>query len=159
MADLTVDKPRKFQGPNFGQVIYPMLTNTQLFAGAAVMLDAAGLAVVAAALATQKFAGFAKQYADNRTGSPRGGASGAEQVECETKGKVWLTVTNGSNWARTDVNATLVYATDSDTFTTSAGTNNIIIGKVIHVPESLVAAATTVGEVLVAFEAVAERSI
>jgi hypothetical protein len=158
MADLTVDKPRKFQGPNFGQVIYPMLTNTQLFAGAAVMLDAAGLAVVAAALATQKFAGFAKQYADNRTGSPRGGASGAEQVECETKGKVWLTVTNSGNWARTDVGTT-IYATDSDTFTTSAGTNNIIVGKVIHVPESVVAAANTVGEVLIAFEGVAERSI
>lgn len=158
MTDLIANKPRKYQGEPVAQVPYPMLTNTQLFAGAAVMLDAAGLAVVAAALATQKFAGFARQYADNRTGSPGGGASGANLVECETKGKVWLTVTNSGNWARTDVGIT-IYATDSDTFTTSAGTNNIIVGKVIHVPEALVAAATTVGEVLIAFEGLAERSI
>jgi hypothetical protein len=158
MTDLIANKPRKFQGEPASQMQYPMLTNTQLFAGAAVMLDAAGLLVVAAALATQKFAGFMRQYADNRTGSPSGGASGAALGEVETRGKVWLTVTNSGNWARTDVGTT-IYATDSDTFTTSAGTNNIIVGKVAMVPEALVAAGTTVGEVLIVFEAIPERSI
>jgi len=157
MADLTANKPRQFQGTPGRKVALPVDANLRVFAGAALMKSASnGCAALATPTASGQFYGFATEEKDNRTGSPFGGTAGSTTVEVETEGLAWLTVANGSNWARGDSGST-IYASDSDTFTTSAGTNNIVIGKVVLVPEAVIGAAS--GVVLVAFEASAIRSI
>jgi len=158
MTNLTANKPRKFQGLKATKVVYPMAANSQLFAGAALMMDAStGYPAVCVATASGKFLGFASEWKDNRTGSPYGGLDGSTTIEVETSGLVWLTMTRStSTWAKTDYGAT-VYATDSDSFAESAGTNLIPIGKIELVPEAAVGAATA--DILVRFEASSERSI
>jgi hypothetical protein len=157
MANLTENKPRKFHGAPGPRIAYPMNANSELFAGAALMKDAStGAAANCVPTASGQFLGFAHEGKNNLTGSPFGGTAGSTTVVVETKGKAWLTVANGSNWARTDSGVT-VYASDGDTFTTAAGTNNIPIGKVHLVPEAAIGAASA--EILVAFEATADRSI
>lgn len=157
MTDLTANKPRKFQGEPHEKVAYPVGANLLVYAGAALQVSASdGTAVVCTPTASGKLLGFAWEQKDNRTGSPYGGTAGSTTVEIVHRGLVWLTVANGSNWARTDVGAT-IYCSDGDTFTTAAGTNNIVVGKVVVVPEAAIGAAS--GEVLVYFEATALRSI
>lgn len=157
MADLTMNKPRQFQGTPGPKVTIPVDANLRVFAGAALMKSASnGCAALATPTASGQFYGFATEEKDNRTGSPFGGTAGSTTVEVEMDGLVWLDVANGSNWARGDSGVT-IYASDSDTFTTSAGTNNIVIGKVVLVPESVIGAAT--GKVLVLAQATAFRSI
>lgn len=157
MTNLTANKPRKFHGPSGPILTWPMPANTQLFHGAALMREAAsGNVNNCTPTASGQFVGFADSPVDNRTGSEYGGAAQAAYMPVVMKGCVWLTVANGSNWAVTDTNAT-VYASDGDTFTTSAGTNNIVVGKVVFIPPSVIGAAS--GEILVAFEAAPLRSI
>ncbi len=157
MTDLTYNSPRRFQGPQDAVVAYPVDANLRVFAGAALIQSTSnGTAILATPTASGEFLGFAVEEKDNRTGSAFGGTAASTTVLISTRGLVWLTVANGSNWARGDHGVT-VYASDSDTFTTATGTNNIVIGKVHLVPESVIGAAS--GEVLVAFEGSAMRSI
>ncbi len=157
MTDLVSNSPRTFQGRFGPKVAYPVEANTRIFAGAAVMKDGtSGCAKNATPTASGQLLGIAVEEKDNRTGSPYGGTAGSTTVEIETDALVWLDVANGSNWARADSGVT-VYASDSDTFTTSAGTNNIVVGKVVMVPEDVVGAAS--GKVLVRVQGTAFRSI
>lgn len=157
MADLTLNTPRKFQGAGGPIVEYPMAGNLRVFAGAALMGAAAdGSATNCTPTASGEFLGFAAEEVDNRTGSVYGGTAGSTTVPIQMSGLVWLTVAHTGTYVRTDSGAT-VYASDGNTFTLSAGTNNIVVGKVVLVPEAVIGAAS--GEVLVYFEATALRSI
>ena len=157
MTDLTSAKPRLFHGPVGPIVNYPMPANTQLFHGAALMRAAAAATVAnCTPTASGQFLGFGETTVDNRTGGEFGGAAAAVDMPVRMEGFAWLTVANSSNWAVTDTNAT-VYASDGDTFTTAAGTNNIVVGKVVHIPTAAVGAPS--GVVLVFFQASPLRSI
>lgn len=158
MADLTAAAPRKGFGAPVNEVEWDMNANSQLFAGSALMLDAStGLAANATPTASGVFLGFAKESKDNRTGSPYGGLARSTSIKVEAKGIAHLTVARASStFVATDVGTT-VYASDGNTFTTSAGTNNILIGKIYSVPAAAVGAASA--ELLVAFEATALRSL
>lgn len=159
MADMVRNTPRDFQGasPSGSIEAQAMPANLEVFDGSALMHNAStGALAKCTPTASGKFAGFAIEHVDNRTGSPLGGTLGSTTCQVQRRGKIWLTVASGSTWARTMVGDT-VYAFDDDTFTLSAGTNNILIGKVAMVPESAVGAASA--RVLVAFEATPERSI
>lgn len=156
MTDLVANKPRKFQGPPMRVIAQPCSAN-QIFAGAALIAHSGtGYPINAVPTASGKFLGFAKEWKDNRAGSPYGGVDGSTNVEIEAEGLVWLTVAHTSTYAKSDLGAT-VYASDSDTFTLSAGTNNILIGKIALVPENVLTLAS--GEILVHFQATAERSL
>lgn len=156
MADLSANSPRQFHGSPSPIASFAVDANLQVFAGSALLKKADGTAILCTPTASGQFLGFALQQVDNRTTGPYGGAAGDAFVDIAMAGLAWLTVANGSNWARSD-SAVTVYASDSDTFTTAAGTNNIVVGKVVHVPEAAIGAASAV--VLVKFEAAAIRSI
>jgi len=156
MSTLAANKGREFHGAPTAQVEYPMGNNLRIFEGAALLKDSDGTAILATSTALGQFLGFAVGYKDNRTGSVYGGLDGSTTIPVVMEGNVWLTVAPGSNWARADSGVT-IYASDDDTFTTSAGTNNIVIGKVVLVPEAVIGASS--GLVLVHFEATALRSI
>ncbi len=157
MTDLTADKPRAFLGPRGPSLGWPMAANLQLFMGAALMMNAStGLAANVTPTASAQFIGFAEAGVDNRTGSVYGGAAAAVDIPVTQSGRVLLSVAKGSAIALTDVGTT-VYASDGDTFTTSAGTNNIPIGKILSVPAAAVGSNTA--DVWVAYEATAERSL
>jgi len=158
MANLTTNTPRLYHGaPPPGSIrALPASANTQYFEGAALMKDATtGALISCTPTASGKFAGFAMQDRDNRTGSIYGGTAGSTTVDVQTEGVVWLTVAKAGTFARGDEDT--VYCSDDDTFTTSAGTNNIVVGKIVHVPEAAIGAASAL--VLVKFEASANRSI
>lgn len=158
MADLTANTPRSgFAAPD-AEIEWDMNANSQLFAGSAIMMDAStGLAANCTPTASGVFLGIAKEGKDNRTGSPYGGTARSTTIKLEQKGKAWLTVARAaSQFVATDVGTT-VYASDGNTFTTSAGTNNIVVGKIAYVPLAAVGAASA--ELMVAFEATALRSI
>lgn len=157
MANLTANKPRKFAGDLRTTVAYDCSANLEYFVGAALLRDGTTyLPVAVTPTASGHFLGFAEEYKDNRTGSPFGGTAASTTVQIAMRGHVYLTVDSGGTWARSNTGAT-VYASDNDTFTLSAGTNNILIGKVVYVPTATVGAAS--GEVLVYFESTAHRSI
>lgn len=159
MTNLAANKPRKFQGEHRLKITYPIGANIQIFAGAALMEDGTTpfRPINCAALASAKFMGFASEWKDNRTGSKYGGTDASTSVEIETEGLVWLTMTRStSTWLTSDQGST-VYATDSDTFAESAGTNLVPIGKIVLMPSAVVGLAT--GEILVKFQAASQRSI
>lgn len=158
MTDLTENAVRDYQGPPGHEIEWPMAANTQLFAGAALMMAAAtGYAANATPTASGVFLGFALGDKDNRTGSPYGGTAGSTTIKVRQKGRIRLTVARAaSTFVLTDVGTT-VYASDGNTFTTSAGTNNIVVGKIAAVPAAAVGAASA--ELLVDFEATSLRSI
>lgn len=160
MANLTQNTPRQFQGATpIGSIrALPASANTQYFEGAALMKDATtGALISCTPTASGKFAGICIEQKDNRTGSAYGGAVGGTTVNVQTEGLVWLNVTKAANFARGDEDT--VYCSDDDTFTTSAGTNNIIVGKVVLVPEVAVGAGASGALVLVKFESSSDRSI
>jgi len=157
MTDLTNNSPRKFEGENIENMTFPMGANLQLFAGSALMMAAAtGLAANCTPTASGIFIGFADEEKDNRTGSAFGGLAASCNIAIRARGRVWLTVAEAGNWARTQIGAT-VYASDGNVFTTAAGTNNILIGKVAAIPTAAVGAASA--SILVAFEAEAFQSL
>lgn len=146
MTALTANTPRAFQG-ELREANFEVGANLEVFVGQAMIAGANGI-INATPTASGDFVGFARAYADNRTGAvPYGGAARAVEVPVAVQGFVWLTVANGSNWAYSDLGAT-VYASDGNTFTNSAGTNNIVIGTVVNVDKALGAAS---GLVLVKF--------
>lgn len=157
MTDLNANKPRKMLGAPGRRLAHSVDANLRVFTGAALMLSASnGCAALVTPTAGGKFLGFAAEEKDNRTGSPFGGTAASTTVDVECEGIAYLTVASGGTWARTTHGDT-VYASDSDTFTLSAGTNNIVIGKVARVPEEAIGQATA--EVLVAFDATATRDL
>lgn len=131
MADLTYNSGREFRGQT-RVADFEVGPAQEVFQGMALMTGANGV-IPAAPSASEKFVGFADEYVDNTSGSVLGGGNRAGRVRVIVEGYVLLTVANGSNWAATDVGVQ-VYASDSDTFTTAAGSNNQPIGKVVEVP-------------------------
>lgn len=158
MTNLTQNTPREFSGSYGPKIAWPVDANLQVFAGAALMKSASnGCAASVTPTANGEFLGFSVEHKDNRTGSPFGGTAASTNVEIEQSGIVRLTVARASStFARTD-SGTTVYASDNDTFTTDAGTNNIPIGKIHKVDEATIGAAS--GTMLVAFQATALRSL
>lgn len=158
MANRTSNIGRTFFGPYYPGSLraLPASANTQYFEGAAVMKDATtGALISCTPTASGKFAGFVKEQKDNRTGSPYGGTLGSTTVEVVTEGVVDLVVAKAATFGRGDEDT--VYCTDDDTFTVAVGTNNIVVGKIVFVPEAAVGVASAV--VRVKFEASANRSI
>ena len=157
MADLTQNNPRSGQGAPKWEIEWPMSANSQLWAGAALMMDpATGLAVNVTPTASALFLGFAKEGKDNRTGSPYGGLASSTTIKVEQEGRVFLPVTHGTTWALQDAGKT-VYASDGNTFTLAAGTNNVPVGKVAYVPLGTVG--TALGEILVDYAAGSLRDL
>lgn len=157
MADPTSNVPKEFVGPDGPLVEYPLDANLRVFAGSALIQSTSnGCAILATPTASGEFLGFSKQEKDNRTGSMFGGTAASTTITILMKGLVWIDVAHTGTFARGDHGVT-VYASDSNTFTISAGTNNIVIGKLVLIPDDVVGAAS--GRVLVAFEASALRSI
>lgn len=158
MPNLVQNTPRTYQGmtPIGSLRALPASANSNYFEGAAVMKDATtGALISCTPTASGKFAGFVVEPKDNRTGSAYGGTVGSTTVTCQTEGLVWLTVAKAGNFARGDEDT--VYCTDDDTFTVAVGTNNIVVGKIVFVPEAAIGAASAL--VLVKFESSADRSI
>lgn len=156
MVDLTQNTPRAGLGAPKWEIEWPMAANSQLFAGAALMQDANGLAANVAPSATAVFLGFAKEGKDNRTGSAYGGLASSTTLKVEQEGRLYLVVASATTWALQDVGKT-VYASDGNTYTMSAGTNNVPIGKVGYVPTAAVGLAS--GEVLVDYAASSLRDL
>lgn len=94
----------------------------KVYQGAIVGIEAAsGFARAATAGGTPDIrCGIARALADNT-----GGANGAIDVECYTRGEFLLT---GSGFAQTDVGA-VVYASADDTITKTS-TNNVLLGRI-----------------------------
>ena len=160
MVDLVMNKPREFHGaaPPGSIVKHVVDADTELFVGAALMhADAGGALVNATPTAGGFFAGFCIEQVDNKAGSLAGGGQADAHVQVQMRGLVWLDVTPTGTWGYDDVGLS-VFASDSDTFTNSAGTNNIAVGRVIAVPQESVGF-TTAARVLVHFEATAMRSL
>jgi len=158
MPNLIENSPRTFQGaaPAGSIRALPAAANSRYWQGAAVMKDAStGALISCIPTASGKFAGFVEEEKDNRTGSPAGGTLGGTQVNVQTEGLVYLTVAKAATFARGDEDT--VYATDDDTFTVAVGTNNIIIGRIVFVPEAAIGQASA--RVLVKFQSSSDRSI
>jgi hypothetical protein len=158
MTDLSANKVRTYVGAPGRQIEWPMGANSQLYLGAALMMNAStGRAANVTPTASGVFIGFARGDKDNRTGSPYGGTDGSTTITTLQNGRVLLTVARASStFVLTDVGTT-VYASDGDTFTTSAGTNNIPIGKIAFVPDAAVGNASA--QLEVDFEATSQRSL
>ena len=158
MTDLTRTAPRTFQGDTAlrPKITYAAGANVNYLMGMALIKAAAtGAAALATPTASGKLLGFVEEPLDNRTGAPHGGTLASAEVTVALQGLIWLTVAKAANFARGDEDT--VYCSDSDTFTVDAGTNNIVVGKIVKVPEEAVGAAS--GVVLVWFQASALRSI
>jgi hypothetical protein len=96
---------------------YPVANGQTIFKGAAVTINSSGFLTN---LATNgKFAGFALEDAV-------GNASNSVQCQVLRKGAYWLPVTGATI---TSNQGTLVYASDNNTFTTTASTN-LLMGAV-----------------------------
>jgi hypothetical protein len=157
MVDLIENRGRDYHGKRGPHVRHPVDADTELFEGAALMHSAAnGSLRNCTPTASGKFAGIAVDYADNRVGSVHGGAVGDAEITVDADCMVWLDVTKAGGWARGDNDN--VYASDGNTFTTSSGTNNILIGKVVMVAEESIGV-TTATRVLVHAQATTRRSI
>jgi hypothetical protein len=158
MTNQTRNVPRTFVGPGGEVLDLPVDANTQIFAGMALLESTSnGTAILATATASGEFLGIAEGECNNLTGSDLGGAAAAGFVKTRMRGPVILTVARASStFVRTDRGAT-VYASDASTFTTDAGTNNIVIGKIMDVPPAAVGAASA--ELVVYVEASCLRSI
>jgi hypothetical protein len=149
MADLTMNKPRKYRG-QLKRGRMPVAANVQVFVGSAMEAHSGGIDNADGG-ATSDFVGFAAEHVDNRTNAvPHGGAAGAVSANLITAGEVFLTVTKNEEnpWLFSDIGR-VVYASDGDTFdTTNTGTK---IGKVVDLLDA-VANGTATEEVIVSFD-------
>lgn len=143
MANLAKDIVRIYEGggdPAWNDL--PVAAATQLYQGAAIgMASGAGVAKNLAGTDVA-FCGFAERGADNS-----GGAASAIDVHVRSSGIVKLAVTGVT---ATTAPGTPVYASDGDTFTTTA-LNNVAIGRVHRVLGA--------GSAMIAFESSSLRSI
>ncbi|ORE94108.1 cytoplasmic protein [Stappia sp. 22II-S9-Z10] len=115
MATLTTDAPRNMMLGDIQE--FPVIANDKIFAGAAVGENGAGYA--RPLVAGDPFLGFAEVAADNT-----GGSAGDVRVRVWRRGVVRLTVAGAT--AITANDGAKVYASDDDTFTTTASTNTLI---------------------------------
>ncbi len=115
MATLGTNKPRDYQVGD--REDYPVIAADIIYEGAAVGENASGYS--RPLVAGDPFQGFALRTADNSAG-----AAGAINVECKTRGRVVVDVAGAS--AVTANDRPLVYASDDDTFTLTAGSNSIV---------------------------------
>lgn len=150
MADLTMNKPRKFRGMlKRGRM--PVAANVQVFVGSAMEAHSGGIDNADGGSASD-FVGFAAEAVDNRTNSvPHGGAAGAVSADLITSGEVFLRVTKVEEdgpFAFSDIGA-VVYATDGDTFDlTNTGTK---VGKIVDLLDAVANGGST-EEVIVSFD-------
>ena len=114
MATLTDNKPRVWAiGDELG---YPVIAADIIYKGAAVGENDAGYARPLAA--GDAFLGFAEDKVDNSDGS-----AGDLNVQVKSKGYVKLPI---ASIAITSNDRPIVYASDDDTFTLTAGSNSPI---------------------------------
>lgn len=120
MTTLSADALRDYQlGDNEE---YPVIASDIIYQGAAVGENGSGYA--RPLQAGDAFLGFALSQADNSDGS-----AGDINVSVRLRGKVRLTVAGAT--AITVNDRPIVYASDDDTFTLTAGSNTPI-GRVLH---------------------------
>lgn len=124
MTTLAANKPRAYELGSIQE--YPMVGTDIIYEGAAVGENGAGFA--RPLVAGDPFLGFAESIVDNSAG-----AAGDRRVRVKRWGQVQLPVV-GAN-AVTANDGPLVYASDDDTFTLTAGANSPI-GRVSRWVES-----------------------
>lgn len=156
MTNLTSSSPRTYYGEKGPGFFFPMSAAVAVYAGAALMPHTDG-GLKNVAQSAQAFAGFADEDVDNSAG-----IVAAKVVRVIEKGRVWLTVGKATDFALTDLAAT-VYASDGNTFTLTS-TNNAAIGKLIGFRDADLASIAagdshTSLEVLVDFEGAQCRSL
>lgn len=118
MSTLAVDKVRDFEYS--GEDLYndlPIIATDIVYEGAAVGENGSGY--YRPLVAGDPFGGFAVRKVDNAAG-----AAGDLQIRVRSKGLVKLPVTGFNSVAQQD--GVPVYASDDDTFTTTAGSNTLI---------------------------------
>jgi len=119
MADLTANTPRNY-GKIMLQAAIPVKASTHLYEGMAIGEDSSnGTADLLAA--SDSFLGFALREADNSSGS-----AGDIDVKLAVKGLIELTVTGGAQ----NTLGAAVYATDSNTFSTTDSGSDTQIGTI-----------------------------
>lgn len=119
MAALTSNKEVNMKD---GELLaHPVLTATHIYKGALVKHTAAGYLAPCAAEANAFFAGVAYEEVNNT------GASGAKKCRVWTEGVFEL---NGTGLAQSDVGST-VYASDDQTVSTTQGSNEQAVGKIV----------------------------
>src|SRR5688572_2163717 len=118
MSTLAVDKVRDFEFS--GEDLYndlPIIATDIVYEGAAVGENGSGY--YRPLVAGDPFGGFAVRKTDNAAG-----AAGDLQIRVRSKGLAKLPVTGFNTVAQQD--GVPVYASDDDTFTTTAGGNTLI---------------------------------
>jgi len=98
----------------------PVGASSTIYRGAMVMHNAAGFMVPCAAESGAVFAGIAEEEVDNSTGS-----DGDKQCKAIHDGRFLLT---GAGFTQADVGE-IVYASDDETITKTAG-SNVLVGKI-----------------------------
>lgn len=124
MATLAANKPRPYELGSIQE--YPVVASDIIYEGAAVGENGAGYA--RPLVAGDPFLGFAETIVDNSAG-----VAGALRVRVKRWGQVQVPVTGAA--AITANDGPLVYASDDDTFTLTAGANSPI-GRVSRWVES-----------------------
>lgn len=140
MTNLTENTPRTFRGP---RTLVTMTASAALFIGSAVEEDGNGKLQNATGAGTT-LAGITLEQT----------SAADDLVQIADSGEVLLTVAKATNWAASDVGAT-VYLTDGNTFTlvsTSAQT----VGKVTEIVSGT---GSTSAQAWVRFESISRRSI
>lgn len=120
MAQLTADEIRVYETDQNLVNELPVAASVKIFEGAACGKDSNGY--VRQLVAGDEFAGFAERGADNSAG-----ANGAVDVDLRRVGVIELTLAGA---AITD-EGSLIYASDSNTFTLTS-TSNTLIGTIIR---------------------------
>jgi hypothetical protein len=118
MATLAVDMNRTYELAGDGDSLndLPVIASDIIYEGAAVGENGSGY--MRPLVAGDPFMGFAQRKVDNSTG-----AAGDLLVKLRTKGRVKLSI---DGLAITANDKPPVYASDDDTFTTTAGGNSLI---------------------------------
>jgi hypothetical protein len=124
MTTLAANKPRAFELGTIQE--YPVIAADVIFEGAAVGENGAGYA--RPLVAGDPFLGFAETIVDNSAG-----VAGQRTVRVKRRGQVQIPVVGAA--AITANDGPLVYASDDDTFTLTAGANSPI-GRVSRWVES-----------------------
>lgn len=140
MTNLIENTPRTFRGP---RSLVTMTASAALFIGSAVEEDGNGKLQNATGAGTT-LAGITLEQT----------SAADDLVQIADSGEVLLTVAKATNWAASDVGAT-VYLTDGNTFTlvsTSAQT----VGKVTEIVSGT---GSTSAQAWVRFESISRRSI
>ena len=105
------------------EVDYPVATNTKIFAGSLVCVNAAGYAVPAADVTGCQFAGVAMEQVDNS-----GGSNGGQSVNLRRAGVFEF---DGGSITQAMV-GTDMYAKDDHTFDDTTGaTNHVKVGRLV----------------------------